>query len=209
LRARDWNVKKASHLLMDTLKWRREYKPDEICWKDIAFEASSGKIFKRGEDILGRPCIYMTPARENSTNYEKNIKLLVYTIEQAIASMKDGVEQMVWIADFEGYSSKNAFPLSVVKEIIHILSNYYPERLGSAIIINPPKIFKMLYAAAKPLIPTATRNKVIWISDKRNQVETLSKLFNMNQMEKRFGGSSDFEFDIERFWQHEKKSCLT
>lgn len=32
LRARNWNVKKAVRMLKATLKWRQDYKPEEICW---------------------------------------------------------------------------------------------------------------------------------------------------------------------------------
>jgi len=32
LRARNWNVKKAAKMLKLTLKWREEYKPEEIRW---------------------------------------------------------------------------------------------------------------------------------------------------------------------------------
>lgn len=32
LRARNWNVKKAFKMLKATLKWRSEYKPEEIRW---------------------------------------------------------------------------------------------------------------------------------------------------------------------------------
>lgn len=35
LRARNWNVKKASKMLKDSLKWRLEYKPEEIRWVHI------------------------------------------------------------------------------------------------------------------------------------------------------------------------------
>lgn len=32
LKARNWNVKKAVKMLKATLKWREEFKPEEICW---------------------------------------------------------------------------------------------------------------------------------------------------------------------------------
>ena len=32
LQARNWNVKKAKHMLQETLKWRKSYKPEDIRW---------------------------------------------------------------------------------------------------------------------------------------------------------------------------------
>jgi hypothetical protein len=94
LRARDWSSSKAFKLLQGTIEWRRSFKPNLIEAKNISNEASTGKLFHHGSDSLGRPVIYMTPARENSKDYEKNIQLLVYTIESAIAAMPPNVEQV-------------------------------------------------------------------------------------------------------------------
>lgn len=35
LRARNWNTKKASKMLKDSLKWRLEYKPERLRWVRI------------------------------------------------------------------------------------------------------------------------------------------------------------------------------
>ncbi|GJM86870.1 hypothetical protein PR202_ga02769 [Eleusine coracana subsp. coracana] len=35
--ARNWDVKKATKMLKKTLKWRSEYKPDEIRWVSFSF----------------------------------------------------------------------------------------------------------------------------------------------------------------------------
>lgn len=32
LKSQNWNVKKASQMLKKSLKWRQEYKPEEITW---------------------------------------------------------------------------------------------------------------------------------------------------------------------------------
>ncbi|GJN35700.1 hypothetical protein PR202_gb24501 [Eleusine coracana subsp. coracana] len=36
LRARNWNTEQATKAVKETIKWRRQYKPDEICWDDLA-----------------------------------------------------------------------------------------------------------------------------------------------------------------------------
>lgn len=44
LRARNWNVKKATKMLKASLKWRHEYKPEEIRWvKLIPCQSSISK----------------------------------------------------------------------------------------------------------------------------------------------------------------------
>ncbi|TVU18556.1 hypothetical protein EJB05_34662 [Eragrostis curvula] len=36
LRARNWSTEQATKALKETAKWRRQYKPDQICWDDLA-----------------------------------------------------------------------------------------------------------------------------------------------------------------------------
>ncbi|KAL0491685.1 hypothetical protein AKO1_010158 [Acrasis kona] len=141
LRARDWDVKKSMKMLNNSLKWRDTYKPEAILAKDLEEEASSGKVYQQGTDKLGRPVVYMTPARNTSTQYDKGVKLLIYTMEKAVASMPEGQEQLIWFIDFKGYSSKHSIPINVAKETIDILSNQYPERLGACFFIDTPAIF--------------------------------------------------------------------
>lgn len=82
---------------------------------------------------------------QNSTSNEEKIKYLVYCIEKAIKSMEPGQEQMVWLVDFQGYT-KSKLSLKITKDVAHILQNCYPERLGLAILYNPPKVFEAFYA---------------------------------------------------------------
>lgn len=197
-------MSKSHKMLLDSLKWRREYKPEEIEGEKLSLEASTGKMFRRGFDSIGRPAIYMTPSRENSTDYVKNVQLLVYTIEQAIASMGENVEQMVWVIDFGEYSNRHATPLSVAREILDILSNQYPERLGAALLISAPFIFSVFFTAVKPFIHPVTRQKIHFVGkSNQEQVDSLSKFFDITTVEKRFSGSSDFEFNANVFWPAE------
>lgn len=38
LKARNWNTKKASRMLKDTVKWRLEFKPENILWVCIIYK---------------------------------------------------------------------------------------------------------------------------------------------------------------------------
>lgn len=202
LKARDWDLKKSLKLLISSIEWREKTQPDSIYASDLTAQAISGKTYRRGFDKLGRPVIYMTPARENSTDYEKNLQLIVYTVERAIDSMGPNVEQMVLIVDFNHFSTQVQPPLSVCKEMINIMSNHYPERLGACYIVDSPFIFSMLWKAIKPFINSATRAKVHFVNGQDEKESVFSKIFDLTTLESRFGGTHDFEFKQD-FWQLE------
>ncbi|XP_043723387.1 phosphatidylinositol transfer protein 3-like [Telopea speciosissima] len=118
LKARNWNAKKACKMLKESLKWRLEYKPEKIRWEDIASEAETGKIYRSNYlDKYGRPVLVMRPGFQNTTSTRGQIKYLVYCMENAIMNLASDQEQM----------------------------NHYPERLGLAILCNPPKVFESFW----------------------------------------------------------------
>ncbi|PKU81163.1 hypothetical protein MA16_Dca014046 [Dendrobium catenatum] len=201
LRARNWNVKKAVKMLKETLKWRLEYKPEDIRWTnirlyiqillaayigrrlccvyrrsliflkyssfsilvlsfnlfftpvvpfynffdlqdEIAQEAETGKIYRSNcFDKYGRSVLVMRPGCENSKSTKGKIRYLVYCMENAILNLPSDQEQMVWLIDFCGYNMSH-LSVKVTKETADVLQNHYPERLGLAILYNPPKFFE-------------------------------------------------------------------
>ncbi|KAG2393487.1 hypothetical protein C9374_007018 [Naegleria lovaniensis] len=201
LRARDYDINKAEKLMNTCLEWRRSFKPDEITAEEIDSEASSGKLFQRGFDKLNRPIVYMFPARENSTDYEKNIKLLVYTLERAVDAMPEGVEQMCWIIDFNGYSTRNSLPLSVAKQTLNILNDCYPERLGACFMVDTPFIFNIFWKAISPFINPVTKNKIHFVNGKDTEkAKIFGKHIDLAQIDTAWGGTSTFTYDHKIFW---------
>ena len=84
LRARKWDVLKAFEMLKKTLLWRKEYKPELITFEDIEEELQTGKQYRSGRDRSGRRIVVMRPSRENTREHDGNIRLLVYTFENAL-----------------------------------------------------------------------------------------------------------------------------
>ena len=56
-----------------------------------------------------------------------------------------GVGKMTWLIDFEGYSYRNAPPITLALKTLNILQNHYPERLGLAVCYHPPRLFQLTW----------------------------------------------------------------
>ncbi|KAJ4851097.1 hypothetical protein Tsubulata_043126 [Turnera subulata] len=206
LRARNWNVKKATKMLKDTLKWRAEYKPEQIRWEDIANEAETGKIYRLNSvDKHGRTVLVMRPSRQNSKSTKGQIKYLVYCMENAILNLPAHQEQMVWLIDFHGFNLSH-ISLKVTRETAHVLQDHYPERLGLAILYNAPKFFEPFWTVAKAFLEPKTSNKVKFVySDEPNSMKIMEDLFDMDHLESAFGGKDSSGFEITRYAERMKE----
>lgn len=78
---------------------------------------------------------------QNSKSNKGQIKHLVYCMENAILNLPPDQDQLVWLIDFQGFSLSN-ISVKLTKETAHVLQEHYPERLGLAILYNPPKFFE-------------------------------------------------------------------
>ncbi|KAL9648641.1 hypothetical protein ABK040_016272 [Willaertia magna] len=211
LRARDWDFDKSCKLLEGSIKWIEEIKAERISAKELKEEAASGKLFVyRHLDKHDRPIVFMTPGKENTYNHENNIKLVIYNLLRAsriadsVNSEKNKLSQMTWVCNFAGYSLKNAPPIATCKQTVDILGDQFPERLGNALIINPPKVFSWFWKLISPFIPSATKEKIrfCYSKDLEEQRKFLSEFIDLDILPKSIGGNCDFEFN-EKFWEEE------
>ncbi|KEH28063.1 Sec14p-like phosphatidylinositol transfer family protein [Medicago truncatula] len=193
-------------MLKQTLKWRAEYKPEEIRWEDVAEEAETGKIYRSNyTDKHGRTVLVMRPARQNSKTTKGQIKYLVYCMENAILNLSPEQEQMVWLVDFQGFNMSH-ISIKVTRETAHVLQEHYPERLGLAILYNPPKIFEPFFTMVKPILDTKTYNKVKFCySDDQNTKKIMENLFDLDHLESAFDGNENTPFDINKYAERMKE----
>lgn len=66
-------------------------------------------------------------------------------MENAILNLPHGQEEMMWFIDFKNWNMSKAISVKTTQETAHILQNHYPERLGIAILYNPPLIFETFW----------------------------------------------------------------
>ncbi|KAL6988609.1 hypothetical protein U1Q18_014363 [Sarracenia purpurea var. burkii] len=198
--ARNWNTKKASKMLKETLKWRLEYKPDKIKWEDVAHEAKIGKLYRANYfDKLGRTVLIMRPGVQSTSSTDMQIKYLVYCMERAILDSEPDQEQMVWLIDFQGWNM-SSISVKVTRETAHVLQERYPERLSLAILYNPPKVFESFWLMVKPFLEPKTYRKVKFVfADDPQSLKIMEELFDMDKLESIFGGKNSISFDYEAY----------
>ncbi|URE22306.1 CRAL TRIO domain containing protein [Musa troglodytarum] len=207
LRARNWNVEKASKMLKESLKWRLEYKPETIRWDDVAHEAETGKIYRADYlDKNGRAVLVMRPGFQQNTSSSKGqIRYLVYCMENAIFNLAANQEQMVWLIDFQGWTM-GSVSIKVTRETAHILQDYYPERLALGILYNPPRIFESFWKVVRPFLEHKTYKKVKFVySDNTESQKIMTDLFEMDKLESAFGGHNPAGFDLNKYAEKMKE----
>lgn len=138
LRATKWSVDDAAKRAQATLSWRREYGLDGFTPEYISPEQETGKQIIVGFDKAGRPCQYLNPGRQNTDASARQIHHLFYMVERVVDVMPAGVETLSLLINFKPSKNRQntSVPISTAREVLHILQNHYPERLGKALIIN-------------------------------------------------------------------------
>ena len=136
LRATKWTVPYATKRLRDTLVWRREFGTEGFTADFISEENATGKQVLLGFDNEGRPCLYLLPNKQNTPNSPKQVQHLVFSLEQTLAIAPPGQESLALLIDFRNSSSGTQPSMATSKQVLNILQNHYPERLGRALITH-------------------------------------------------------------------------
>nr|GEV71475.1 hypothetical protein [Tanacetum cinerariifolium] len=204
LEARNWNLEKAKKMLEDTLEWRSNYKPEKICWDEVAHEGETGKVSRANfVDLSGRPVLIMRPGKQNTKTGDGNVRHLVYLIENAILNLPDGQEQMSWLIDFTGYSmNASNIQLKTTRDIVNVLQNHYPERLATIILYNPPKMFQALFKILSYFIDPKTYLKIKFVyPNDKDSIEVMKSYFDTENLPSEFGGNPNYnlKYDHEEF----------
>lgn len=148
--------------LRDTFEWRRRERPETMSCSFCEADPRSHYMHVVGHDFQGRPVIYSCLAPVTDRNTEHNRVHMIVTFEQAIRLMPKGVEQWVWVSDFAGFGIADV-DTSMARVFLHMSAEYYPERLGHFIALDPPSVFNILYKVVKHWIDPATTAKITFV----------------------------------------------
>lgn len=193
LRATKWHVPQAIKRLQDTIIWRREFGAEGFTADYISEENATGKQVILGFDNDARPCLYLLPNKQNTPNSPKQIQHLVYMLENTLSIAPPGQESLALLIDFRNSSSGSQPSIATGRQVLHILQNHYPERLGRALITHLPWYVTAFLKIISPFIDPVTKTKMRYN-------EPLTDHIPASQLMKNAGGEVDFVYDHSVYW---------
>ncbi|KAJ2460955.1 hypothetical protein GGF42_000506 [Coemansia sp. RSA 2424] len=227
VRARKGVYEDTKRALRKTIEWRAATRPHALRPDAVEIENRTGKMYFNGFDKMARPIIYMYNHRQNTKDADSQIRWVIYTMEASIRHMSPGVEKVVLAVDATHWGFSNSVSISTARKFLDTLANHYPERLGHAIIFNPPKLFVGFYSLLSPFVDPATRAKVAFVNPDAPALEqpgananadtqspspapvtasnspwvALEKHFERDQLEVDCYGNWRFQYNHAAFWQ--------
>jgi len=202
LRSRNWSTEKAAKSLKEAIKWRRQFKPETICWDDLA---SIENEVRRGYipdylDKNGRTVFVIMTSIKSLTSTKEHIQQLVYNLENMAMNSEDAQEEnVVWMCNFSGWTL-SSMPLWETRESLHIIQKYYPGLIGAAILSNPPKIFESFWKIIKQFLEPTLQEKIKFIySNNAESQRIMTDMFDMDKLESAFGGRNTASLDINKY----------
>jgi hypothetical protein len=114
LRARDGDVLAAKKQLVGHLEWRQAHKLPGLALSRVRCalcerDASTHCYFFMGHDIFRRAVMYSNSARATHMGANESIWHIVTEIENELDDV-NGVAQLVWVVDFNGFQAKHSNP---------------------------------------------------------------------------------------------------
>ncbi|KAG4157058.1 hypothetical protein ERO13_D02G038300v2 [Gossypium hirsutum] len=162
LRAKGDNVKKAAKHLRACLAWRETIGTENLIADEFSTEIAEGVAYVAGHDEESRPIIVLRIKQDYQKFHSQKLftRLLVFTLEVAIATMPKNTQQFVLLLDASFFRSASAF-MNLLLAALKIVGEYYPGRLYKAFVIDPPSLFSYLWKGVRPFVELSTATMVV------------------------------------------------
>ena len=148
--------------LQQSLKWRREYGSASISRAEVCRALAPGHMYWEGDDKFGRPILFARPADMDLKSYSRDeyVRAHVYLSEKGIRRLPAGVSTFVLVVDASGLGSKHV-DLSRDKQLLHIGTQAYPDRMGLLIVGPTNSFISSSWALLRHLMPKRLAEKIV------------------------------------------------
>uniref|UniRef100_A0A7N0TNJ1 Patellin-3 n=1 Tax=Kalanchoe fedtschenkoi TaxID=63787 RepID=A0A7N0TNJ1_KALFE len=205
LRARDFKVKEAFSMIRNTVRWRKEFKIDELLEEDLGNNAQLDKVvFMKGYDKEGHPICYNVYGEfqnkdlYNATlsDHEKRLNFLRWRIQFLEKSIRkldfspSGVSTIVQVNDLKNSPGPTKKELRLAtNQALQLLQDNYPEFVAKQVFINVPWWYLAFNRMISPFFTQRTKSKFVFAGPSRT-ADTLFKYIAPEQVPIQYGGLS-------------------
>eukprot|EP00537_Pseudo-nitzschia_pungens_P004770 CAMPEP_0172377142 /NCGR_PEP_ID=MMETSP1060-20121228/68749_1 /TAXON_ID=37318 /ORGANISM="Pseudo-nitzschia pungens, Strain cf. cingulata" /LENGTH=527 /DNA_ID=CAMNT_0013104813 /DNA_START=84 /DNA_END=1667 /DNA_ORIENTATION=- len=140
--------------------------------------------FVRGHDREDRSIFFAYPRVKPGTadDEEAFVDSLIYTMERAIAASEfqsiGRQDQILCVLEAKGCSCP---PMKTCQAALGVLQHFYPGRLKSSVVLNPPYLVSALFKMVKPFMHPITVSKYLLTKVKQSEDSILSSLIDESQ----------------------------
>lgn len=124
-----------------------------------------------------------------------------------------GVEQLVWIVDWNGFSLSDAAPFKFGKTVLQTLQLIYPERLYGFYCFDAPFMFRAAWAVMSPVINAHTKKKIHFLTGSiepgSHKYKKAEEVFDLDFLEVPYCGRNQYSAtgdNIQSYWQTQLKA---
>ncbi|GIL90876.1 hypothetical protein Vretimale_17158 [Volvox reticuliferus] len=198
LRARQFNVQAALTMLVDCLKWRRDFDVAGLASEMFPPQlAAAGQL--SGRDRAGNPVTYNYYGSElnlesvfgSPGGVATFVRWRVKLMEQAVGLLdfEGGFEYVTQVHDYSGASmfGMNSQVKAASRQIIKLFQDNYPEMLSAKLFLNVPRVMEFVFGVFSAFCDAATRAKFVMASPARARA-VLLQYIDPAQVPSRFGG---------------------
>ena len=165
-------VQETTTKLIQYFEWRLNEGIDDINFDDPVMKdilaLGVNLILDDNYDSCGRPIMIIHTARQYKDNEraEQLFKTAIYFIERMCERCdKTELRQFCVVFDLSNFTMAN-MDFQFLQRYINCLKDYYPERIGAALVINYPSIIYPLWKVIKLWMNRHLRSKFIFCGEK-------------------------------------------
>jgi len=151
----------AHQKLISSLKWRREFEVERLSPSFVQKQLDTHSMYWYGYDSANRPILWVRPKLKGPNLYvEKEIQLHVLLVEEGIRTlMPPNVDTFTLIAETNGLGFSD-FDLSLMRSLINILTNVYPDRLECLYVGPAHFVLCFIYKILTAIMPRRLVEKI-------------------------------------------------
>ncbi|XP_004503864.1 patellin-3-like [Cicer arietinum] len=208
LRARDFKVKEAFTMIKNTIRWRNEFKMEELLDEKLGDELEKF-VYMHGFDKEGHPVCYNIYGefqdkelyKKCFSDEEKREKFLRWRIQFLEKSIRNldfdhgGICTIVQVNDLKDSPGPGKWELrQATKQALQLLQDNYPEFVAKQVFINVPWWYLAVNRMISPFLTLRTKSKFVFAGPSKS-TETLLRYIAPEQLPVKYGGlSKDGEF---------------